>query len=154
MCSNASLKTTRLVGNASVKGLVLTSQRVLSAKLYLLWRVFIIHLLSFYACVVLRPVAQLYGQIRSDWNQCFVIDSSWSHRLGTNRSHVHTAFYVTRDSIFTPFVECVFLLTFLCMYLRSRGTFLAHFSWVVPWASCRLPDPLTVFCDMFAAVSS
>jgi len=26
--------------------------------------------------VLLRPVAQLYGQVRTDWNQCFVIDCS------------------------------------------------------------------------------
>ena len=81
---------------------------------------------------LLRPVAQLCGQVRTDWNQCFVIDCSLSLRLGTNRSHVHTAFYVPRDSIFTPFVECVFLLAFLCMYLRSRRTLLRLFSSVVP----------------------
>ena len=75
-------------------------------------------------------------------------------RLGTNRSHVHTAFYVTRDSIFTPFVECVFLLAFLCMYLQPRGTLLDLFSSVVPCAIGRLPDPVPVFCDMFTAVSS
>jgi len=23
--------------------------------------------------MLLRPVAQLYGQVRTDWNQCFVI---------------------------------------------------------------------------------
>ena len=28
---------------------------------------------------VLWPVAQLYGQVRTDWNQCFVIDCSLSH---------------------------------------------------------------------------
>jgi len=28
---------------------------------------------------MLRPVAQLYGQVRTDWNQCFVIDCSLSH---------------------------------------------------------------------------
>jgi len=31
---------------------------------------------------VLRPVAQLYGQVRTDWNQCFVIDCSLSHPAG------------------------------------------------------------------------
>ena len=74
---------------------------------------------------VLRPVAQLYGQVRTDWNQCFVIDCSLSHPAGHKPLHVHTALYVTRDSIFKPFVECVFLLAFLCMYLRPRGTLLA-----------------------------
>ena len=110
--------------------------------------------------MLLRPVAKLYGQVRTDWNQRFVIIvmARWAIRLDTNRSHVHTAFYVTRDSIFTPFVECIFLLALLCMYLRSRGTYLISlldlFSSVMAWASCRLPDPLTVFCDMFAAVLS
>ena len=28
---------------------------------------------------MLRPVAQLYRQVRTDWNQCFVIDCSLSH---------------------------------------------------------------------------
>jgi len=107
--------------------------------------------------ILLQPVAQPYGQVHTDWNQGCIIDCSENciiDRLGTNRSHVHTAFYVTRDSIFTPFVECIciFLLVFLCMYLRSRRTLLALFSSVVPWASYRLADPLTVFCDMFAAV--
>ena len=37
-------------------------------------------------------------------------------------------------------------------YLRPRGTLLDLFSPVDD--RCRLPDPLTVFCDMFAAVSS
>jgi len=32
--------------------------------------------------VVLRPVAQLYGQVRTDWNQCFVIVCSFSHPAG------------------------------------------------------------------------
>jgi len=32
--------------------------------------------------IVLRPVAQLYGQARTDWNQCFVIDCSLSHPAG------------------------------------------------------------------------
>ena len=32
--------------------------------------------------VVLRPVAQLYGQVRTDWSQCFVIDCSLSHPAG------------------------------------------------------------------------
>ena len=32
--------------------------------------------------VLLRPVAQLYGQIRLDWNHCFVIDCSLSHPAG------------------------------------------------------------------------
>jgi len=31
---------------------------------------------------VLRPVAQLYGQVRTDWNQCFIIDCSLSHPAG------------------------------------------------------------------------
>ena len=32
--------------------------------------------------LLLRPVAQLYGQVRADWNQCFVIDCSLSHPAG------------------------------------------------------------------------
>jgi len=32
--------------------------------------------------MLLRPVAQLYGQVRTDWNQCFVIDCSLSHPVG------------------------------------------------------------------------
>ena len=32
--------------------------------------------------VVLRPVDQLYGQVRTDWNQCFVMDCSLSHPAG------------------------------------------------------------------------
>ena len=31
---------------------------------------------------VLRPAAQLYGQVPTDWNQCFVIDCSVSHSAG------------------------------------------------------------------------
>ena len=31
---------------------------------------------------VLRPVAQLYGLVRTDWNQCFVVDCSLSHPAG------------------------------------------------------------------------
>ena len=34
------------------------------------------------APVLLRPVAQLYGQVRTDWNQCIVIDCSLSHPAG------------------------------------------------------------------------
>jgi len=74
--------------------------------------------------VVLRSVAQVYGQVRTDWKQCFVIDCSLSHPAGHKP---FTAFYVTRDSIFTPFVECVFLFAFQCMYFRSRGTVLGFF---------------------------
>ena len=29
-----------------------------------------------------EKVAQLYGQVRTDWNQCFVIDCSLSHPAG------------------------------------------------------------------------
>jgi len=32
--------------------------------------------------LMLRPVAQLYGQVRTDWNLCFVIDCSLSHPAG------------------------------------------------------------------------
>ena len=32
--------------------------------------------------ILLRPVAQLYGQVRTDWNQCFEIDCSLSHPAG------------------------------------------------------------------------
>jgi len=32
--------------------------------------------------MLLRPVAQLYGQVRTDWNQCFVIDCSLGHPAG------------------------------------------------------------------------
>ena len=32
--------------------------------------------------VLLRPVAQLYGQVRTDWKQCIVIDCSLSHPAG------------------------------------------------------------------------
>ena len=31
---------------------------------------------------LLRPVDQLYGQVRTDWNQCFVTDCSLSHPAG------------------------------------------------------------------------
>ena len=31
---------------------------------------------------LLRPVAQLYGQVRTDWNQCFVMDCSLSFPAG------------------------------------------------------------------------
>jgi len=40
--------------------------------------------------MLLRPVAQLYGRVRTDWNQCFVIDCSLSHPAGHKlftRSH-------------------------------------------------------------------
>jgi len=33
-------------------------------------------------CILLRPMAQLYGEVRTDWNQCFVIDYSLSHPAG------------------------------------------------------------------------
>ena len=32
--------------------------------------------------ILLRPVAQLYEQVRTDWNQCFVIDCSLSSLAG------------------------------------------------------------------------
>ena len=32
--------------------------------------------------IVLRPVAQLYGQVCMDWNQCFVMDCSLRHPAG------------------------------------------------------------------------
>ena len=35
-----------------------------------------------FANKVLRPVAQLYGQVRTDWNKCFVIDCSLSNPAG------------------------------------------------------------------------
>jgi len=81
--------------------------------------------------VLLRPVAVTI------WTSTYGLEPVLYNRLliepsGTNRSHVHTAFYVPRDSIFTPFAECVFLLTFLCMYLRSRRTLFGLFSSVVP----------------------
>jgi len=104
--------------------------------------------------MLLRPVAQLYGQVRTDWNQCFVIDCSLSHPAG------HKPFTCSHSVLRNTWLNihdvrwCVFLLAFLCMYLRSRRTLLDLFSSVVPWASCRVPDPLTVFCDMFAAVWS
>ena len=76
--------------------------------------------------VLLRPVAVTI------WTSTYGLEPVLYNRLliepsGTNRSHVHTAFYVPRDSIFTPFAECVFLLTFLCMYLRYRRTSLVLF---------------------------
>jgi len=67
-----------------------------------------------------------------DWNQCFVIDCSLSHPAGTNCSHVHTTFYVTRDSIFTPFVECVFLLAFCACIYDLVEPYLFSFPSVVP----------------------
>jgi len=39
-----------------------------------------------------------------------------------------------------------------CIYDLEKPYLL--FSSVVPWSSCRLPDTLTVFCDVLAAVSS
>jgi len=38
--------------------------------------------MSLLLIVLLRPVAQLYGQVRTDWNQCFVMDCSLSHPAG------------------------------------------------------------------------
>ena len=35
--------------------------------------------------MLLWPVAQLYGQVRTDWNQCFVIDCSLNHPAGHKR---------------------------------------------------------------------
>ena len=32
--------------------------------------------------MLLQPVAQLYGQVRMDWNQCIVTDCSLSHPAG------------------------------------------------------------------------
>jgi len=42
------------------------------------------------ATLLLRPVAQLYGQVRSEWNQCFVkITPSSSHRIPWIRFTAH-----------------------------------------------------------------
>ena len=101
---------------------------------------------------LLRLVAQLYGQERTDWNQCFVIDCSLSHPAGHKPFtcyDVHTAFYVPRDSVrrslnaffFSPFCACIYDLA---------EPYWSSFSSVVPWASCRMTGPLTVFCVMFA----
>jgi len=35
-----------------------------------------------FVSIVLWPVAQLHGQVRTDWKQCFVIDCSLSHPAG------------------------------------------------------------------------
>jgi len=67
----------------------------------------------------LRPVAQLYGQVRTDRNQHVVIDCSLSHPARHKPftcSHCVVWLYVTCDIIFTPFVECVFLLAFLWLW--------------------------------------
>ena len=48
--------------------------------------------------VFLRPVAQLYGQVRMDWNQCIVIDSSLSLPAGHKpftRPHCVRMYHVT-----------------------------------------------------------
>ena len=37
---------------------------------------------TMFTLLLLRPVAQLYGQVRTDWNQCFVIDCSLNHPAG------------------------------------------------------------------------
>jgi len=77
--------------------------------------------------ILLRPVAQLYEQVRTDWNQCFVIDCSLSHPAG------HKPFACSHSVLRNTWLNihavrwCVFLLAFLCMYLRSRGTLLALF---------------------------
>jgi len=42
---------------------------------------------------LLWPVAQLCGQVRTDWNQCFVIDCSLSHQQnggGRDEFNLHT----------------------------------------------------------------
>ena len=98
------------------------------------------------AWILLRPVAQLYGHVRTDWKQCFVMDCSLSHPAGHKQfTCSHSVLRNTRLN-----VQCVFLLAFLCTI--SRNLTWALFSSVGPWGSCRLPDPLTVFCDMFATV--
>jgi len=53
-------------------------------------------------------------------NRLLIEPSGWAQT-------VHTAFYVTRDSIFTPFVDCVFPLAFLRKGVRKGGG-----SWVKP----------------------
>jgi len=45
------------------------------------WRLLKKHLLNF-MFLVLRPVAHPYGHVRTDRNQCFVIDCSLSHPAG------------------------------------------------------------------------
>ena len=105
-------------------------------------------------CLVLRPVAQLYGQVRTDWNQCFAIDCSLRHPAG------HKPFTCSHSVLRNTWlnIHAVRWMRFsshLSVYVFTISQNLTCcFSSVVPWASCRLPDSLTVFCDMIAAVSS
>jgi len=65
--------------------------------------------------VVLRPVAQLYGQVRMFWNQRFVVDC-WAQTVHMFTLRLH----VSRDFTVTPCAKCVFLFAFLRVYLRPR----------------------------------
>ena len=73
---------------------------------------------------LLRPVAQLYGQVCTDWNQCFVIDCSLSHPAG------HKPFTCSHSVLRNTWlnIHAVSWMRFSArlsgMYLRSRGTLL------------------------------
>jgi len=103
--------------------------------------------------LLLRPMAQLYGQVSTDWNQCVVIDCSLSHPAG------HKPFTCSHSVIRNTWlnIHAVRWMRFSAhlsvhVFTISQNLTGSFFSSVVPWASCRLPDPLTVFCNMFAAV--
>jgi len=66
-----------------------------------------------------------YGPEPTHCNRLLIESSAWAQT-------VHTALYVTRDLIFMPFVECIFLFAFLCMYLRPRGVLHVLLLLVVP----------------------
>ena len=106
--------------------------------------------------VVLQPVAQPYGQVRTDWNHGCIIDWSLSFPAG------HKPFTCSHSVLRNTWLN---IHAIRWMRLRFSSRFSVHvftisqnlacaslFSSVVPWASYRLADPLTVFCDMIAAV--
>jgi len=103
--------------------------------------------------MLLRPVAQLYGQVRTDWNQCIVIDCSLSHPAG------HKPFACLHSVLPNTWlnIHAVHWMRFSArlsvhVFTIQRNLTGGSFSSVVPWASCRLSDPLSVYCDIFAAI--
>jgi len=117
--------------------------------------IFIVRLQPFILFILMRPVAQLYGQVRMLWNQRIVTDCSLSHPAGHKRftcSHCVCMYHMTSqsrlvlDAFFClHFCACIYDLAEFCMDFSFRG---------VSRASCCLTDGSTGFCDMFVSSSS
>jgi len=93
---------------------------------------------------LLRPVAQLYGQVRTYWNQCFVTDCSLSHTARYKpftRSHsvLHTTWLNIHAVRWMRFAS----LAFLCIYLWRRRPW---FAFVVSSAVSELSSDRSIDC--------